>query len=134
MKIIESRRFVAGAGELRLFLVEEEEHRLPFRVRLKMRAGKNGVLSAFETEAEARTALDAHVIDAVASGWRQAPAQVRLVLGIPAAPGGVAAPAPPACAHEAIQAYLPKLAAGLRPRDPSVPTDTLALYDEAIQA
>jgi len=110
MRTIESRRFVAGKAELRLFLVDEEGHRLPFRVRLKMGAGKNGVLSAFETEAEATTALEAHTTDAVASGWRQAPAQVRLALGIPAPPG--AAVTAPACEHAAIQSWLPKLAAG----------------------
>jgi hypothetical protein len=112
MRTIESRRFVAGKAELRLFLVEEKGHRLPFRVRLKHSADRTspptgGVLGGFATEAEAITALDWHTQDAVASAWRQVPGQVRLVLGIPSAPGA-APPAPPApeCAHEGIQAYL----------------------------
>jgi hypothetical protein len=112
MRTIESRRFVAGKAELRLFLVEEEG-RLPFRVRVKTKnwAGSgavgNGVLGGFVTEPEAVQALENHTVDALASGWRQIPGQVRLVLGVPAPPGA-APPTPPVpeCAHESIQAYL----------------------------
>jgi hypothetical protein len=117
MRTIESRRFVAGKAELRLFLVEEKGHRLPFRVRLKHSADRTspptgGVLGGFATEAEAITALDWHTQDAVASAWRQVPGQVRLILGVPAAPGAAPALATPGCPHESIQAYLPKLAPG----------------------
>jgi hypothetical protein len=113
MRTIESRRFVAGGQELRLFLVEEKGHQLPFRVRLKMSpGGKAGVLSAFATEGEARSALEAHTVDAVASRWKHVPAQVRLALEIPAAPGSGPPPAAPGCTHISIQAYLPKLAPG----------------------
>ena len=111
MRTIESRRFVAGGQELRLFLVEEKGHRLPFRVRLK-HATKNGVVAGFATEAEAVAALDAQGEKAVVAGWTQVPGQVRLALEIPAAPGSASAAAASTCAHEAIQAYLPKLAAG----------------------
>jgi hypothetical protein len=111
MRTIESRRFVAGGQELRLFLVEEKGHRLPFRVRLK-HATKNGVVAGFATVAEAVAALDGQSEKAVAAGWTQVPGQVRLALEIPAAPGSVAAAPAPACAHEAIQSWLPKLAPG----------------------
>jgi len=113
MRTIESRRFVAGAAELRLFLVEEKGDRLPFRVRLKQYTGKDpvksGVLAAFDTEIEARSALEVQVQKATAAGWTHVPAQVHLALEIPAAPG-LAATTPPApeCAHEGIQAYLQK--------------------------
>ncbi len=112
MRTIESRRFVAGAAELRLFLVEEKGDRLPFRVRLKHKSGPNvpatgGVRAAFVTQPEAEAALEVQVEKATAAGWTHVPAQVRLALEIPAAPGA-APPAPPApeCAHEGIQAYL----------------------------
>jgi hypothetical protein len=111
MRTIESRRFVAGGQELRLFLVEEKGHRLPFRVRLK-HATKNGVVAGFATEAEAVAALDVQGEKAVAAGWTQVPGQVRLALEIPAAPGSATAPGPPACAHKAIQVWLQKLAPG----------------------
>lgn len=111
MRTIESRRFVAGNAELRLFLVEEKG-RLPFRVRLK-HAAKSGVVAGFATQAEAEATLEAQVQKATAAGWTHVPAQVRLALEIPAAPGMSApSPEPPACAHVGIQAYLPKLAPG----------------------
>ena len=105
MRTIESRRFVAGKAELRLFLIEEKG-RLPFRVRLK-HGTKTGVVAGFATEAEALAALEVQVEKARAAGWTHVPAQVRLALEIPAAPGA-APPAPPTpeCAHEGIQAYL----------------------------
>jgi len=111
MRIIESRRFVAGKAELRLFLIEEEGHRLPFRVRLKhMAAGevaKTGVVAGFPNVEEGRIALEVQVEKARAAGWTHVPAQVRLALEIPAAPGAApAAPPTPECAHEGIQAYL----------------------------
>lgn len=119
MRTIESRRFVAGKAELRIFLIKEEGSTLPFRLRLKhsdrpeAKAG-GGVLAGFATETEALSALEVQVQKAILAGWTHVPAQVRLALEIPAAPG-VAPPAPsvaPACAHASIQAYLPKLAAG----------------------
>ncbi len=111
MRTIESRRFVAGNAELRLSLVEERGHRLPFRVRLKHGA-KTGVVAGFATEAEAFSALEVQVQKATAAGWTHVPAQVRLALEIPAAPGTAPVPAAAACAHASIQPYLPKLAPG----------------------
>jgi hypothetical protein len=111
MRTIESRRFVAGGEELRLFLVEEKGHRLPFRIRLKHGA-KAGVVAGFVTEAEALSALEVQVAKAVAAKWTHVPAQVRLALEIPAAPGAAPSPVVPGCAHDSIQAYLPKLAPG----------------------
>src|SRR4030042_1219263 len=111
MRTIESRRFVSGRAELRLFLIEEKGHRLPFRVRLK-HGTKTGVVAGFATEAEALAALEVQVEKARAAGWTHVPAQVRLALEIPAAPGAGPAPATPTCPHESIQAYLPKLAPG----------------------
>ena len=116
MRTIESRRFVSGKAELRLFLIEEKGHRLPFRVRLKhMPVGevaKTGIVAGFATEAEALAALEVQVEKARAAGWTHVPAQVRLALEIPAAPGTAPLSAAPACPHESIQAYLPKLAPG----------------------
>lgn len=118
MRTIQSRRFVAGSADLRLFLVEEKGHRLPFRVRLKHTAGdqkKGGVVGGFATEIEGQDALDAQVENAIAAGWTQVPPQVRLALEIPAAPGPMppvaAVPVAP-CEHPAIQRWLPKLAPG----------------------
>jgi len=113
MKTIESRRFVSGSAELRLFLVEEKGP-LPFRVRLQLagRRADSGVMAGYATQLEAEGALEVQAQKAVLAGWTPVPAQVRLALDIPAPPGSVAAPAAPACSHEAIQAYLPKLAAG----------------------
>lgn len=116
MRTIESRRFVAGGQELRLFLVEEKEHRLPFRVRLRHSSGKDaktGVLAGVATLPEAEAVLDEQSKKATAAGWTQVPGQVRLALEIPAAPGSAPpGPPPPTCLHEAIAAYLPKLAPG----------------------
>ncbi len=111
MRTIESRRFVAGSAELRIFLIEEKDSTLPFRLRLKHsdrgEAKGGGVLAGFKTEAEALAALEAQVQKATAAGWTHVPAQVRLALEIPAAPGTAqATPPAPECAHEAIQAYL----------------------------
>lgn len=113
MRTMESRRFVAGTAELRLFLVEEKGDRLPFRIRLKHRAdratpAKTGVVAGFADEDEALAALEAQVQKAAGAGWTHVPAQVRLALEIPLAPGkaAAAAPEPPACAHVGIQAYL----------------------------
>jgi hypothetical protein len=116
MRTIESRRFVAGSAELRIFLIEEVGSSLPFRLRLKhsergeVKAG--GVLAGFKTEAEAQAALEVQVEKATAAGWTHVPGQVRLALEIPAAPGSGPPPSAPGCAHESIQAYLPKLAPG----------------------
>lgn len=113
MRTLESRRFVSGSAELRLFLVEEEGHRLPFRVRLRLGSGaKGGVMAGFATRVEAESALEVQAQKAALAGWTQVPGQVRLALEIPAAPGVMAALPAPACAHAAIQSWLPKLAPG----------------------
>jgi len=111
MRTIESRRFVAGGQELRLFLVEEKGHRLPFRIRLKHGA-KAGVVAGFASEPEAQAALEVQVEKATGAGWTHVPGQVRLALEIPAAPSATPSSVAPGCAHESIQAYLPKLAPG----------------------
>jgi hypothetical protein len=83
MRTIESRRFVAGKAELRLFLVEEQDSSLPFRLRLKhsergeAKAG-SGVLAGFPTETEALAALEVQTKKAILAGWTHVPAQVRL--------------------------------------------------------
>ena len=114
MRTIESRRFVSGSAGLRLSLVEESEREgpLPFRVRLKLGAKGGGVMAGYATEDEAAAALEVQAQKAVAAGWTQVPAQVRLALEIPAPPGAAAPVAPPPCGHTAIQAWLPKLALG----------------------
>jgi len=110
MRTIESRRFVSGTAGARLSLVEEGGP-LPFRIRLRLdgRRGESGVMAGYATEDEAAAALEAQAQKAVAAGWVQVPAQVRLVLEIPAPPSAkMAVPAAP-CAHPAIRAWRPEL-------------------------
>lgn len=110
MRMIKSRRFVAGAAELKLFLVEEEG-RLPFRVRMRHSApgirATRGVFGGFATEAEGLAALDVHTANAVGAAWTEVPRKVHLALGIPAAPGRVVLDVDPKapCVHPALRRY-----------------------------